>query len=82
MRTTLNIDERLLEQALKETGENDRGRVINQALDELVRRRKIERLLASRGTFPDMVDRTEEWEEVEMDEEAARLKRWNADDNR
>ncbi len=82
MRTTINIDEKLLKEAMKETGENDRGRVVNEALDELVRRCKIERLLASRGAFPDLVDRTEEWEREEMKEELERLERWGANDNR
>ncbi len=79
MRTTINIDKRLLEEALKETGEKDRGRVVNQALDELVRRRKIERLLASRGKFPDLIDRTAEWEEEELKEELERIERWKVE---
>ena len=76
-RTTVSIDEKLLEEAMKETGEKSLGRVVNQALDELVRRRKLERLLASRGAFPNLVDRTEEWEEDELREERERLERWN-----
>lgn len=82
MRTTLNIDQELLQTAMKETGEKDRGRVVNQALDELIRRRRIEKLLMSRGAFPDMLDRTEEWEREELKEELARLERWNTHDNR
>jgi hypothetical protein len=82
MRTTINIDKELLHAAMKETGEEDRGRLVNLALGELIRRRRIERLLASRGAFPDLVDRTKEWEEQELTEELARLKRWDADGNR
>ncbi len=66
MRTTINIDERLLKEAMKETGERNRGRVVNQALDELVRRRKIERLLASRGKYPDLIDRSE-WHDLDLE---------------
>jgi hypothetical protein len=82
MRTTLNVDEKLLSEASKLVGEKDRGKVVNKALDEMVRRRKIERLRASRGAFPHLIDRTEEWEEAEMKEELARLERWKDDDNR
>jgi Arc/MetJ family transcription regulator len=80
MRTTINVDEKLLSEALKVTGERDRGRVVNQALDEMVRRRKIDRLLASRGKL-DLKDNWEEWEEVELAEELKRLELWNTDDN-
>ena len=66
MRTTLNIDEALLEAVVTETGEKDKGRAVNAALAEFLRRKAIERLLAARGAFPDLVDRTAEWEEEEM----------------
>ena len=79
MRTTLNIDERMLEEVVCETGERDKGRAVNAAMAEFLRRRKIERLLEARGTFPDLVDRTEEWEEEEMklDEEHKRDREWS-----
>lgn len=80
MRTTINIDERLLLEAVKLTGEKDRGRVVNRALDEMIRREKIERLIALAGNI-DIRDNWEEWEDAELSEEIERLKRWNADDN-
>ncbi len=66
MRTTVNLDGKLLEEVVSETGEKDKGRAINSVMAAFIRRRKIERLLAARGTFPDLVDRTAEWEEEEM----------------
>ena len=66
MRTTLNVDERLLEEVVCETGEKDKGRAVNAAMTEFIRRRKVDRLLASRGAFPDLIDRTDQWEEEEM----------------
>lgn len=78
MRTTLNIDEKLLEEVICETGERDKGRALNKAMAEFLRRKAIERLLAARGAFPDMIDRTEEWEEEEMrlEEEHRRDRNW------
>jgi Arc/MetJ family transcription regulator len=66
MRTTLNVDERLLEEVVCETGEKDKGRAVNAAMTEFIRRRKVDRLLASRGAFPDLIDRTDQWEEEEI----------------
>jgi Arc/MetJ family transcription regulator len=66
MRTTINIDEGLLEEVVCETGEKDKGRAVNAAMTEFIRRRRIDRLLASRGAFPDLIDRTDQWEEEEM----------------
>lgn len=78
MRTTLNIEKKLLDEVVSETGEKDKGRAVNIALSEFLRRKAIERLLAARGTFPNLVDRTEEWEEEEMrlEEEHRRDRNW------
>jgi Arc/MetJ family transcription regulator len=66
MRTTIDINPELLEKVVAITGEKTKGRAIDRAMEELVRRDAIERLLAARGMFPDMKDRTEEWEEEEL----------------
>jgi len=78
MRTTLNIDDQLLEEVLCETGEKDKGRAVNMAMAEFLQRKAIERLLAARGAFPDMLDRTEEWgeEEMKLEEEHRRDRSW------
>lgn len=52
MRTTLDIDERLLNEALKLTSIKTKREVIRFSLEELIRRRKIEKLIANLGKFP------------------------------
>lgn len=78
MRTTIDINPELLDKVLAETGEKSKGRAVNAAMAEFLRRKAIERLLAARGAFPDMVDRTEEWEEEELrlEEEHKRDRNW------
>ena len=46
MRTTLELDEHLVEAALKLTGEKNRGKAVNKALAEYIRRQKVEQLIA------------------------------------
>ena len=72
MRTTLNLDEKLLEEVICETGEKDKGRAVNAAMAEFIRRKKIERLLASRGAFPDLRDRSE-WHDLDLKLETEHL---------
>ena len=51
MNATVEIDQDLLEHAVRVTGGQDRQKVVEQALNELIRRRaKIEALLAMAGT--------------------------------
>lgn len=49
MRTTLNIDDEALEQAMKVAGRKTKTEVINEALREFARRRKIRELMRFRG---------------------------------
>ncbi len=48
-RTTLNVDPALVEEVMTLTGEKDKGRAVNKAMEEFVRRGKIEKLLALAG---------------------------------
>ncbi|MEX0682436.1 MAG: type II toxin-antitoxin system VapB family antitoxin [Dehalococcoidia bacterium] len=73
MRTTINIDDALLREAQKITGEKNRGRVVDRALAELVRRDKTERLIALAGTI-EIRDNWEEWEREELETEEKRRK--------
>lgn len=77
MRTTLDVDPELLERALAITGEKSKGRAVNRALEELVRRDAIERLLALRGKL-DLKANWEKWEEEELEaeEEHKRNRAW------
>ena len=67
MRTTLNIDRDLLEEAAEMTGEKNLGRVVNRALGQLVRRQKVEELIALAGKI-DIVDNLNELENLEIEE--------------
>ena len=49
MRTTLNIDDDALEQAMKLAPEKNKTEIINEALREFARRRRIRDLLEFRG---------------------------------
>jgi metal-responsive CopG/Arc/MetJ family transcriptional regulator len=64
MRTTLDLDEGLLEELVKLTGEKSRSKALNKALGEYVRRRRIEELRAALGTI-DLVDNWYELRHVE-----------------
>jgi hypothetical protein len=71
MRTTLNIDRELLEEAAEITGERNLGRVVNKALEELVRRQKMEELIALAGKI-EIVDNLDELEGLEIEEMSRR----------
>lgn len=73
MRTTINLDERLVSEVMRETGEKSKGRAVDRAMEEFLRQRAKKRLLSARGTFPDMRDRSE-WHEKDLDLELEHLK--------
>jgi Arc/MetJ family transcription regulator len=52
MRTTLNIDNRLLEQAMELTGLTEKTAVVHAGLKELIRRENARRLMALGGSDP------------------------------
>ena len=67
MRTTIDIDLKLLAEAEEISGEKSPSRVVNKALSEYVRRRKLEELRAMIGKL----GLTSDWrmnEEVELQE--------------
>jgi Arc/MetJ family transcription regulator len=71
MRTTINLDPALIEEVTKLTGERNRGKAVNKAMDEFVRHAKIERLIALAGNI-DIEDNWEEMEKLELDKMARR----------
>ena len=74
MRTTLSIDEKLLEEAMKCTGEKTKTAVVQMALEELVRRRKLEGLKNLSGKIQIDLDwRNMEEEELRAMKEHERL---------
>ena len=58
MRTTLDIDERLLSAVVKATGEKSRSKAVQKVLEEYMRRRVIDELRdgAGRIALDDMQD--------------------------
>ena len=67
MRTTLDIDSRLLEEVAKTTGEKSLSKAVSRALEEFIRRRKIERLIELAGKI-DLMDNWRKAEEIELQE--------------
>jgi Arc/MetJ family transcription regulator len=54
MRTTLDIDEQLVQQALKETGAQSKTAVIEMGLRALLEREARKRIKALRGKLPEL----------------------------
>lgn len=52
MRTTLEIDEKLLKQAQVLTKAKTKKEVVHRSLEALIRQQRIERLLGKLGHFP------------------------------
>lgn len=67
MRVTLEIDEDLVGKVIELTGEKSKGKAVNKALEDYVRRRKIEELRSMLGKI-DMVDNLKELEDLEIEE--------------
>ena len=63
MRTTLDIDSRLLDRVVKATGESSKSKAVNVALKEFIRRKYAQELIESWGKI--VVD--------DFSEEAAKL---------
>ena len=51
MRTTLNIDEKLLEEVVKLTGEKTKSKAVGRALREFLRGLRLDELMAMAGTM-------------------------------
>jgi Arc/MetJ family transcription regulator len=50
MRTTLDVDRKLLDEVVEVTGERSKSAAVNRVLEEFVRRTKINELRAMAGT--------------------------------
>lgn len=56
MRTTVTIDDELIEEAMRLTGIDDRGVLLRTALKSLIAREAGRRLALLGGTMPDLED--------------------------
>jgi Arc/MetJ family transcription regulator len=54
MRTTLNIDDDLLTEAKKYTGEKEKTKLVRMGLESLIQSHIARRLIALGGTMPDL----------------------------
>jgi len=52
MRTTMEIDDKLMKQALALTNARTKKELIHRSLEALIRQRRIDRLLGKLGRFP------------------------------
>ena len=67
MRTTLNVDEAVLEEVVKLTGERNKRKAVSKALEEYLQRKRIAELKKMAGKI-DLVDNLKELEELELKE--------------
>lgn len=56
MRTTVNIDDELLDRAQELTGIKERATLVNEGLRAIVQRESARRLALLGGTMPDLED--------------------------
>ena len=68
MRTTLDIDPKLVEEVVKATGLKSKSRAVSGVLKEYIRRRRFAELRELAGNI-DMVDNLEELEDLELKEQ-------------
>ncbi|HUG09694.1 MAG TPA: type II toxin-antitoxin system VapB family antitoxin [Opitutaceae bacterium] len=59
MKMTLDIDEKKVEEAMAQYGVSTKTEVIDMALQELLRKKAVDRLMSSMGKFPNMITNDE-----------------------
>ncbi|NJM36848.1 MAG: type II toxin-antitoxin system VapB family antitoxin [Akkermansiaceae bacterium] len=75
MKTTIDIPEDALADAIRFTGAKTKREAVVAALNEFNRLQKVEVLLKMAGTFPDLLT-NDEIEAADMDYEERMAKRW------
>ena len=68
MRTTIDLDENLLEQVIEATGEKSKTKAVNKAMKEYVRQLHIKHLLSREETFDLNLDDWYEFRHMEHDD--------------
>ena len=66
MRTTLNIDDKLLESIVEVTGERSKSKAVNAALKEYIRRKHVQELIDSWGKII-VDDFSEEFDRLDLE---------------
>ncbi|MBW2050112.1 MAG: type II toxin-antitoxin system VapB family antitoxin [Deltaproteobacteria bacterium] len=67
MRTTLNVDEKILEEVITLTGAKNRSQAINVVLQDFVKKKRLQKLLDLRGTLH-LDNNWKDLREMELDE--------------
>lgn len=75
MRTTLDLDENLVKELMAVTGAKTKTEAVHLAISELIRRKKIEGLLALEGKIRLDLD-WRELEERELKDQERQQRRW------
>ena len=75
MRTTLNIDEKILAEVIEATGEKSKSKAVNMALEQFVRQKKIKNLLSMVGKL-EIDDTSEEQAKVDKERDERIEKLW------
>jgi metal-responsive CopG/Arc/MetJ family transcriptional regulator len=77
MRATLSIPNELIEDLVRETGAKNKTQAIIQAIEDYLKKKRVEKLLALQGKL-DLEENWQEMEAVEMEETVRREeKRWS-----
>jgi hypothetical protein len=69
MRTTLDIDDRLLDALMARSPGMSKTKAIERAIDQYVKADAYERVRGLRGAFPGIVDRTAELDDADLERE-------------
>jgi Arc/MetJ family transcription regulator len=77
MKTTIDIPDELLADAMKFTGAKTKREAVVKAIESFNRLQKIECLIATAGTFSDLPS-NDELEADDLEYEARVIKRWKA----
>ncbi len=67
MRSTLDIDDRLLDALMARSPSLSKTKAIERAIDQYVKTDAYERVRALRGAYPDMADRTAEPDRLDLE---------------
>jgi hypothetical protein len=67
LRATLSFSDELIEDLVRETGAKNKTQAITRAIEDYLKKRRLEKLLSLQGKL-DLEDNWEEMEAIEMEE--------------
>jgi len=65
MRTTVDLEKRLIDEVVELTGEKSLSKALSKAIEDYIRRKRTAELIAMAGKI-DLVDNLEELEELDL----------------